>query len=444
MTPLPITDFRGTGKTTLLVSIIGRALLQARSESIEGYRLLVSAPTNKAVSVLAARFLGNINDESQFNVILVGDQDKLLTDERNTNSRDGVLKSIFLYSWMQTMIETYQRIKAYFMPKYAGRDSVPVLCRIAAHQEHRLKRGLPCLDKKIIGYTESITAALEHLEIGSAAHDVVENIDKLLRVLKEIPNDVVWTNLMATADVIFCTLVSAGGLVLRKTQPINDLIVDEAAAATEPELYIPFHLRPSRLLIVGDPLQLPATCLAKKAIDFGLTKSLHERLMFDCKYTHTMLDIQYRMSCEISSFPSARFYGSKIGNGLNVTGNDYFEGRVLLDRLPYIFLNVEGVEARGFSGSFYNQIEANVIVDLVEQLQKNSSPKAETSSPWHSTNRVRVITFYQAQVMQIKNALQKRGFGNKIVVATVDSSQGMCVYKLALFGSSCSATRLRS
>lgn len=420
-----ITHFeRILGKTTLLVSIIGRALLQARSEGIEGYRLMVSAPTNKAISVLATRFLSSIADESEFNIILVGDQEKLLMDERNTNSRDGALKSIFLYSWVQTMIEAYQRIKAYFSPKYDGRDSVPTLCRLATHQEQRLKRGLRCLDKKILGYSESITASLEHLGLGSAAYDIVENISKLIRVLKAMPNDVVWTNLMASADVIFCTLVSSGGNVLRRTQPINDLIVDEAAASTEPELYIPFHLRPSRLLIVGDPLQLPATCLAKKAIDRGLTKSLHERLMFDCEYSHVMLDVQYRMSCEISSFPSARFYGSKIGNGLNVTGNDFFEGRVLLDRLPYIFLNAEGVENRDFRGSFYNQIEANVVVDLIEQLQKNSSPKAGPSSPWHSSSRVRVITFYQAQVLKIRNALQKRGFGNKIVVATVDSSQG--------------------
>jgi hypothetical protein len=417
-----------------LVSIIGRALQQAREEGIEGYRLMVSAPTNKAISVLASRFMQNIIDEEQFNVILVGDQDKLLVDERNTNAIDGKLKPIFLYSWIETVTETYKRIKAYFMPQYRGHDKVPTLYRLARQQYHRLKKGLRCLDQKILDTADQITVSLEYLDSGAPAHDIILDIDKLLRILKEMPNDVVWMNLIASADVIFCTLASSGGTVLKnKGFGINDLIVDEAAASTEPELYIPFHLRPSRLLIVGDPLQLPATCLSRQAIQLGLTKSLHERLMYDCHFEHVMLDVQYRMSCEISSFPSACFYQSKIGNGTNVAGSEYFEGRVLLDRLPYTFLNVEGVEKRGFSGSFYNQIEATAIVDLIEQLESNSSPRAGSpSSKWHSSNRIRVITFYQAQVVEIQNALKKRGYGNKIVVATVDSSQGKVQKQRAL------------
>jgi superfamily I DNA and/or RNA helicase len=34
--------------------------------------------------------------------------------------------------------------------------------------------------------------------------------------------------------------------------------IGEAAAATEADIYIPFHLKPSRLLVVGDPRQLPS------------------------------------------------------------------------------------------------------------------------------------------------------------------------------------------
>jgi hypothetical protein len=59
------------------------------------------------------------------------------------------------------------------------------------------------------------------------------------------------SELLATAHVIFCTLSTSGVSVLKQTRPIDDLLVDEAAAATEPELCIPFHLRPTRLLLGG-------------------------------------------------------------------------------------------------------------------------------------------------------------------------------------------------
>jgi hypothetical protein len=35
---------------------------------------------------------------------------------------------------------------------------------------------------------------------------------------------------------------------MQQTPPVDDLFADEAAAATEPEMYIPFHLSPMRML----------------------------------------------------------------------------------------------------------------------------------------------------------------------------------------------------
>jgi superfamily I DNA and/or RNA helicase len=80
-------------------------------------------------------------------------------------------------------------------------------------------------------------------------------------------------DLMKSADVVFCTLLcsSASRVTMRLTgESIEALIVDEAAAATEPDLYIPFHLRPSRLLVVRDPNQLPSTVLSDQAKGLGL------------------------------------------------------------------------------------------------------------------------------------------------------------------------------
>jgi superfamily I DNA and/or RNA helicase len=250
--------------------------------------------------------------------------------------------------------------------------------------------------------------------------DVVVLIERILKELKELPPEVAWRQLLANADVVFCTLASAGGLVFKNTTRVDDLIVDEAAAATEPELCIPFHLMPNRLMIVGDPLQLPATVLSRKATTLGLTKSLHERLMFDCQFDHVMLDVQYRMHPEISSFPSLRFYNNQIANGANVTARNDTTHCKLLDQRPYIFLHVAGMEEQALGGSYRNMAEAKVVLELMTQLESMSGG----NSNWFSANRIRIITFYQAQVQLLKRTLQGRPWGHKIVVATVDSSQG--------------------
>jgi senataxin len=426
----------GTGKTTLLVSVIARYLMKfatvctsSKNESSRR-RIMVCAPTNKAIAVLASRFLASVypNEDSStvFNAVMVGDAEKLLVDERNRTVKSNVpdtlpLKSIFVFSWMQGVMDDYRSIKNFFVPGQVRGWEREDLYKLARRLETRLISSLPGMPTSVGKLASKISNSLKRLESGGAAHGIVENIDKVLQQLKDMPQDHIYRELLLSADIIFCTLASAGGLLLRMTSRIDDLIVDEAAAATEPELCIPLHLQPSRLLCVGDPKQLPATLLSRKAVDLGLSKSLQERLMYDCKQQHIMLDVQYRMNPQISSFPSRCFYEDKIQNGENVSSAIYESGPLLMQGRPYAALHVEGVEEQGVGGSYRNEAEARVVVDLIDQLRT----RAGSNNPhWHSTEHVRIITFYQAQVGLLKRLLRDRGLGDKIVVATVDSSQG--------------------
>ena len=206
------------------------------------------------------------------------------------------------------------------------------------------------------------------------------------------------------------------------TAGLAELFVDEAAAATEPEILIPLHLWPRRMLAVGDPKQLPASVTSKRAADFGLDKSLLDRLMFGCGEEHTMLDTQYRMSPAISAFPSSMFYNGKLQNGDNVKCPNYKGNVSLLNNSEaYTFIQVNGRESGARSGSYYNMDEARAVVRLVE-LIRDASLSYENKS-WSSTEKLRIITFYSGQVMAIKDLLRSIGLGH-IFVATVDSSQG--------------------
>ncbi|KAL7580853.1 hypothetical protein ACA910_001126 [Epithemia clementina (nom. ined.)] len=430
----------GTGKTTLLVSIICRYLLEQPSAE-KKRRLLVCAPTNKAVTVLATRFMAAMNpDKCRYNALLVGDGDKLLAEERGSNNNKKEekseespeqLKSIFVFSWLQSLIDDYRKIsKNQEIPRAGGaraeKMSPSDLHKLASRLEKRIKSnlGIDVLSSK----AELVTKATGVSKLASRGdgNNIATSVDSLVKDLdgmKKNASDHITKVLVTSADVLFCTLASAGGIIL-KSHLVDDLIVDEAAAATEPELCIPFHMQPKRMLCVGDPLQLPATVLSRRAVDLGLSMSLHERLMYRCQHPYIMLDVQYRMNPKISSFPSMQFYDSKISNGENVLHSEYGSRVSLVDGSPYIFMNVNGREERGAGGSHKNHVEALCVVDLILEL-KEAARRNNRSISWNSANRVRVITFYQAQVSHIKMLLKKRGGDvGDVVVATVDSSQG--------------------
>jgi len=249
--------------------------------------------------------------------------------------------------------------------------------------------------------------------------------------------------LLATARVIFCTLSTAGTSLMKRTRRVDDWIVDEAAAATETELLIPLHLDPMRLLAVGDPMQLPASVASPSAVEWGLGRSLHERLTVDLGQSQTMLDVQYRMKPEISEFPSNQFYDGRLTNGENVQSIDYGssnpaigsrkedeKGQLLQTTPPWCFFQVDGKEQQSHSGSYYNTEEASAVVAMLKIIQKRSSLTEEKrrqtnnqSSCWWTPEKVRIITFYSAQVATLKQMLRREGMP-QVLVATVDSSQG--------------------
>lgn len=417
----------GTGKTTLLVSIICRYIMES-IEAGKSRSLMVCAPTNKAVSVLCNRFLESIRDKDRFpcNAILLGDDEKLLDDDYSRNSRPGGetsrLRSIFLYTWTQTLLDDFGKINFYIKSKKGRRNgnwAVALSKKLTERMSRSLKLPQTLLDEmtQLCEWLEKDVAS-NYTQAQKVGLSLVRGI---IDVVREWRSDHIWQELLGSAHVIFCTLASAGATILKKSVvEINDLIVDEAAAATEPEMYIPFQFRPERLLAVGDPKQLPATVVSRVAEERGMSRSLHERLMFDCDFKHIMLDVQYRMNPAMSAFPSKQFYDGQLSDGPNVKSEGHQGSVSLLDGQPYAFLQVYGKERQSQHGSIENEAEAQTVVNLIEHLQRTSR---RTPGKWNSADRIRVITFYQAQVSLIKRMLYRRRCGD-VVVATVDSSQG--------------------
>ena len=96
----------------------------------------------------------------------------------------------------------------------------------------------------------------------------------------------------------------SGGSAGRRGGWFDCVVIDEAAQCIEPSALIPLCMlphRPDRLVLVGDPKQLPATVISPAAEGSGMARSLFERLQTQ-GHAVQMLDTQYVF------FACLRFY----------------------------------------------------------------------------------------------------------------------------------------
>lgn len=413
----------GTGKTTFLVSLIFHCIFSIQNED---KRILVTAPTNKAVLVLINRFFDIWNNDSRINVVLIGVEDKLIVSSEEEIgagdydvTNDSRLKGIFVYKWLDEMIENFTEIQ----------NSLD-------RKEHNT-----CLVSKLNFLIQKVEYSIPSCAMGSGfikcvgsmkttdeqphQKDMCNSLKSLIVCLRNIDATQCMEELLSTANVIFCTLSTCGISLMKRSKQIDYLLIDEAAAATEGECCIPFLLRPKKLLAVGDPKQLPATIISEYAKDLGLDKSMHHRLMYECNMKYIMLDVQYRMKPDISAFPSMQFYDGKISNGLNVQSQEYVGKCSILDGKHYSFMHVDGGEELSSYGSYFNVHEGHAVVGLIIQLRDMHAAihVKQACTPWNAPDKIRIITFYSGQVTLIQNLLKKAKIRG-VLVATVDSSQG--------------------
>ncbi|KAK3261195.1 hypothetical protein CYMTET_29886, partial [Cymbomonas tetramitiformis] len=194
-------------------------------------------------------------------------------------------------------------------------------------------QGWPCqLEARVPGATEDaarlLTDAAEHL--------------------LQIEEGAVEAEALSHAQVVFCTLASAGQSLLRHMPRVDALVVDEAAQALEADVLIPLAATlPRRLLLVGDPQQLPATLISVEAQRRGRARSLMDRLMRGCQHPYTMLDTQYRMHPAVAAFPAQMYYEGRLLNSLQVTqrASPWRAASLNAWTAPYAFVDVEGSES---------------------------------------------------------------------------------------------------
>ena len=191
--------------------------------------------------------------------------------------------------------------------------------------------------------------------------------------------------MLDSADVVFCTLVAALSMPIIRMKNVSALIVDEASACTEPEILIALRKKPDRMLLVGDPKQLPAFVASPFAVECGLSRSLQDRLMFKHKFDYTLLNEQYRRRPEISKWPVKHFYHANVTDG-DVVQEDHQTNVSLLNGDPYSWIQVSSKEKKDKALSTFNQGEAEAVIAILLEMKR----KHHLRNDWFSSHRLRM------------------------------------------------------
>lgn len=271
-------------------------------------------------------------------------------------------------------------------------------------------------DKEIPKVEAKIARLVKELENTKATEEVSAR-----REVSEASKRHLRFELVKNADVILTTLNSCqrhplDALFKKENADVSFhcVIVDEASQCCEPELLMPLCYKISKMILIGDPMQLPATVISRYAQEFDFGRSLFERFFIHFgKYEPTspiaMLREQYRMHPAICHFPSKQFYDNRLLSARHIT-----EAYPLK---PYIMFDLRhSSEKKSDKTSLENPVEADFIRNLLVAVLN----KAPTSS------QIGIITPYKGQkrllTNRINNILMERNI--KIDVNTCDGFQG--------------------
>ncbi|KAH0615389.1 hypothetical protein JD844_004574 [Phrynosoma platyrhinos] len=198
----------------------------------------------------------------------------------------------------------------------------------------------------------------------------------------------------------------------------------EAGQTCEIETLIPLIHGCKKLVLVGDPKQLPPTIKSVKAQNYGYDQSLMDRL---CRHLQEQvqenvmgrlpvlqLTTQYRMHPEICLFPSKYIYGQALKTDRQTAENRF---SVEWPFQPYLLFDVlDGKEERD-SDSYANPQEVRLVIELMKLIKE----KRRDIGYRH----IGIITPYSAQKRRIREQLDTEfGENSASEVDTVDGFQG--------------------
>ncbi|XP_025067060.1 probable helicase senataxin isoform X2 [Alligator sinensis] len=414
----------GTGKSKTIVGLLFRILneksgkenpAQNMNAKIKRNRVLVCAPSNAAVDELMKKIILEFKEKCQ--------------NKKNPLGNCGDINLVRLGPQKSISIDVLRfsldsQVSYRMNRGHSGRD------QDIHKRKEALDRQLDMLSRQ---------RAMDRCEKREKSQQLDDEIGRLSKERQELASQLkkvrgrpqeVQGSIILESHIICCTLSTSGGFLLESAfrrqglDPFSCVIVDEAGQACEVETLIPLIHRCSKLVLVGDPKQLPPTVISMKAQDYGYDQSLMARLHKHLeeqvqqnvigKLPVVQLTVQYRMHPDICLFPSNYVYGKTLK-----TDRATEESRCSSDWpfQPYLVFDVADGHEKRDKDSFTNPQEVKLVVELIKTIKEK---RKDTGS-----RNIGIITPYNAQKKIIQQELD-REFGKDRAgeVDTVDGFQG--------------------
>ncbi|CAM4646874.1 unnamed protein product [Lepidochelys olivacea] len=414
----------GTGKSKTIVGLLYRILTersgnenpaQNLNAKIKRNRVLVCAPSNAAVDELMKKIILEFKEKCQ--------------DRKNPLGNCGDINLVRLGPEKSISTDVLR-------------------FSLDSQVSHRMNRGQPGRDQDIHRKKEALDRQLDSLSRQRAmdrcdkrqrSQKLDDEIARLSRERQQLTSQLrqvggrpqeVQASIILESHIICCTLSTSGGFLLESAfrrqglDPFSCVIVDEAGQSCEVETLIPLTHRCSKLVLVGDPKQLPPTVISMKAQEYGYDQSmmarLHKHLEEQMEQNVTgklpvlQLTVQYRMHPDICLFPSNYIYGRTLK-----TDRATEENRCSSDWLfqPYLVFDVADGHEKRNNDSFANPQEVKLVMEIMKLIKEKKNDIG--------FRHIGIITPYSAQKKMIQQELDREfGRGRAGEVDTVDGFQG--------------------
>ena len=398
----------GTGKTHTLIGIIKHFYMNLRVVTVQMPKFLICAPSNGAIDEVARR-LHRVRDFSKEGVlkrslrlVRVGTPDQISDSVKNIS--------------LEELVEANARAKIETVKKRNMAEIQSMEKELSRYETEITNLRYSNRTREIPGIEMQVARLLKELEAKKASDEVHAR-----REISEAAKRNIRYELIRNADVILTTLSSC------QRQPMDTLfrgdraelsfhcvIVDEASQCIEPELLMPLCYKISKMILIGDPMQLPATVISRYAQEFDFGRSLFERFFIHFGHYSTdspiaMLTEQYRMHPDICRFPSRQFYDNRLISSGKVSSNYPLK--------PYIMFDLRhGTESKSSRTSLENEVEAGFVKNLLVAVLTKAPEKSQ----------VGVITPYKGQKRLITSKIASLQSQRqiKVDVNTCDGFQG--------------------
>ncbi len=419
----------GTGKTTTLSHIVTELLSQ-------GQRILLTSTTNAAVDQALVKLAALPQMQKVFaqgQVVRIGQTNGIgLTNaETFRASLSQVVRQ--LNTKTQAQLEqlrerrqqaSRQKKRSDLILKKLRTDTQPLqldLFREVKSETITIRDLRPLFSEKLAHTILGLSATQQQELLGRRRQrlETVEELSrqKMAQLSRELSRQE--TTVVQNAQVILATMTNVYLSGLLNPERFDTVIVEEAGMAILPTLFYCAALARTKVVIVGDPQQLPPIvqsrdeyvqrAMGRNIFEVAAQKSLTAETM-------VMLDVQYRMHPLIGNLVSKLFYEGKLRHDKNTSERDQIAGKRPYPGSPLLVIDTEGqttcaTEENGFSR--LNEKTAQLCVELALEAVRSG------------VDSVAIITPYIAQSRLIRQRLSRfQREANRIECRTVHRFQG--------------------